>query len=112
MGIDVAALAGLFLVLAAYVSYLVMLFVLHRFTYQTWLFHVAVIAGMLLALAGLLNASRLFRRHRRLPAGRSDQPCLRRDCRSGAGSPLGRSSVPKCRCLRARVGASRARGCG
>ena len=54
MGIDVAALAGLLLVLAAYVSYLVMLFVLHRFTYRTWLFHVTVIAGMLLALAGLL----------------------------------------------------------
>jgi len=59
MGIDTTALAGLLLVVAAYVGYLTMLFVLRRFTYRTWSFHVVVMTGMALALAGLFYGGRL-----------------------------------------------------
>lgn len=58
MGIEAAAFAGVLLVLAAYLSYLFMLFVLHRFTYRTWLFHVPVLVGMALALVALLAGGR------------------------------------------------------
>jgi peroxiredoxin len=39
---------GLALILGAIISYLAMIFVLHRFTYKTWTFDVAVGAGMVL----------------------------------------------------------------
>ena len=39
---------GLVLILGAIVSYLTMIFVLHRFTYRTWMFDVAVEAGVVL----------------------------------------------------------------
>jgi peroxiredoxin len=46
------SLMGLSVVLAVFVAYLAMLFLLHRFTYRTWIFHAAVIAGMTLAVLG------------------------------------------------------------
>jgi peroxiredoxin len=45
------AIIGLVLVLGAIVSYLTMIFVLHRFTYKTWIFDTAVGAGMVLGAA-------------------------------------------------------------
>ena len=43
---------GLLLVVAAALSYLTLVFVLHRFTYRTWMFDAVVGAGMALALIG------------------------------------------------------------
>jgi len=43
---------GLLLVLAGFFSYLLLIFVLHRFTYRTWMFDVVVGAGMALAIMG------------------------------------------------------------
>lgn len=43
---------GLLIVLAVVVAYAVMLFVLHRFTYRTWIFDGLVVLGMLLAATG------------------------------------------------------------
>ena len=43
---------GLLLVLAGALSYLALVFVLHRFTYRTWKFHAVVGTGMALALIG------------------------------------------------------------
>jgi len=45
------AIVGSILILGASVSYFVMLFVFHRFTYKTWIFDVCVAAGMLLGAA-------------------------------------------------------------
>jgi peroxiredoxin len=46
------AVAGLVVVVASVVSYLVAVFVFHWFTYRTWLFDVAVIAGSVIAVIG------------------------------------------------------------
>ena len=46
------AIVGFILILAVLVSYLSMLFVLHRFTYKTWVFDVGVVIGMALGAAG------------------------------------------------------------
>ena len=43
---------GLLLVLAGFLSYLALLFVLHRFTYRTWMFDAFVGAGIAVALIG------------------------------------------------------------
>ncbi len=43
---------GLVFVLGGLLSYLLLLFVLHRFTYRTWLFDAAVVPGMALAILG------------------------------------------------------------
>ena len=43
---------GLLIVLAAFVSYIFWLFVLHRFTYRTWVFDFIIIVGMATALTG------------------------------------------------------------
>ncbi len=42
-------------VLAGFVAYATLLFVIHRFTYRTWVFHCVVALGMLLAAAGWLT---------------------------------------------------------
>ena len=42
---------GFIIILGVFVSYLAMLFVLHRFTYKTWIFDVAVGAGMVMGIA-------------------------------------------------------------
>lgn len=42
------AILGLIIILGVFISYDTMIFVLHRFTYKTWLFDVAVGAGMVL----------------------------------------------------------------
>lgn len=41
-------IAGFIVVLGVLISYLTMLFVLHRFTYKTWIFDVAAVAGMIM----------------------------------------------------------------
>lgn len=46
------AILGLLFVLAGLFSYLILIFVLHRFTYRTWIFDVIVVAGMALAIIG------------------------------------------------------------
>jgi peroxiredoxin len=43
---------GLLVVLAGFLGYVILLFVLHRFTYRTWLFHGLVAVGTTLALVG------------------------------------------------------------
>jgi peroxiredoxin len=43
---------GLLLVLTGFLSYFILLFVLHRFTYRTWIFDTVVGAGMAVALIG------------------------------------------------------------
>ena len=48
------AVVGLCLVAAGYGSYLAMLFVLHRFTYRTWLFDAVILAGIGFATVGLV----------------------------------------------------------
>ena len=45
------AIAGFIVVLGVLISYLTMLFVLHRFTYKTWIFDVAAVAGMIMSAA-------------------------------------------------------------
>ena len=50
-------IVGFVVVLGVLISYLVMLFVLHRFTYKTWIFDVAVGAGMVMGAAGWLQSS-------------------------------------------------------
>lgn len=50
------AVLGLAVVVLGYASYLAMLFVVRRFTYRTWIFHLVVVAGIALAvLAGILG---------------------------------------------------------
>jgi peroxiredoxin len=44
-------IAGFIIVLGVLVSYLDMLFVFHRFTYNTWIFDVAAVAGMVMGAA-------------------------------------------------------------
>jgi peroxiredoxin len=51
------SLLGLLVVLGVFVAYFGMLFLLHRFTYRTWVFHAAVLAGMSLAFIGLAVGS-------------------------------------------------------
>ena len=46
------AVLGLLFVLAGLFSYLILIFVLHRFTYRTWRFDAVVGAGMTLAIIG------------------------------------------------------------
>jgi peroxiredoxin len=48
----VVGVLGLVVVAGAIVVYALMLFVVHRFTYRTWIFHIAVAFGMVLALVG------------------------------------------------------------
>lgn len=43
---------GLLVVLAGAIAYLILLFVVHGFTYRTWIFHAVVVAGMALAATG------------------------------------------------------------
>jgi len=51
---------GLLFVLAGFLSYFVLVFVFHRFTYRTWMFDALVGAGMAVALIGYaLGGSRL-----------------------------------------------------
>lgn len=45
------AILGLIIILGVNIAYLTMLFVLHRFTYKTWIFDVAVGAGMVLGFS-------------------------------------------------------------
>jgi peroxiredoxin len=47
-------------VLLGAVSYLILLFVIHGFTYRTWVFHVVVIAGLLLGAVGWLAGGSVF----------------------------------------------------
>ena len=42
------AILGLIIILGVNISYLTMLFVLHRFTYRTWMFDIVVGAGMIM----------------------------------------------------------------
>lgn len=44
------AILGFIIILGVLISYLTMIFVLHRFTYKTWMFDVAVGAGMVLGV--------------------------------------------------------------
>ena len=46
------AVLGLLFVLAGLISYLILIFVLHRFTYRTWIFDAVVGVGMSLAIIG------------------------------------------------------------
>ena len=46
------AVSGLLLVLAGFLSYFVLIFLLHRFTYRTWIFDTVIGAGMALAAMG------------------------------------------------------------
>ena len=48
------AVLGLLLVVGGAIAYLVLLFVVHGFTYRTWIFHGVVAAGMAVALLGWL----------------------------------------------------------
>jgi peroxiredoxin len=47
---------GVLVILSVIVAYLTMIFVLHRFTYRTWMFDAAVGAGMILGAASWLLA--------------------------------------------------------
>jgi hypothetical protein len=47
------AVVGLCLVVAGYGAYLAMLFILHRFTYRTWMFDAAIAVGIGFATVGL-----------------------------------------------------------
>ena len=49
------AIIGLIVILGVFISYLTMLFVLHRFTYKTWIFDLAVGAGMVMGAASWVN---------------------------------------------------------
>jgi hypothetical protein len=48
------AVLGLLVILTVIVAYLTMIFMLHRFTYRTWMFDAAVGAGMILGAASWL----------------------------------------------------------
>ena len=52
------AIIGLIIILGVNIAYLTMLFVLHRFTYKTWIFDVAVGAGMVLGALSLFLEGR------------------------------------------------------
>ena len=43
---------GLLVVLGSAIAYVILLFVVHGFTYRTWIFHGVVVGGMALAVAG------------------------------------------------------------
>ena len=43
---------GLIVIVGVFISYFAMLFVLHRFTYQTWIFDLAVCVGMIMGASG------------------------------------------------------------
>jgi len=47
---------GFIIIIGAFISYLSMLFVLHRFTYKTWVFDFTVAAGMLLGVTSWFQA--------------------------------------------------------
>ena len=46
---------GLVVVVAGVLAYAVMLFVIHRFTYRTWIFDSIVVLGTLLAAVGWIS---------------------------------------------------------
>jgi peroxiredoxin len=47
---------GFIIILGVFISYLTMLFVLHRFTYKTWIFDFAVLAGMVMGITSWFQA--------------------------------------------------------
>jgi len=47
---------GFIIILGVFISYLTMLFVLHRFTYKTWVFDFAVVAGMVMGVTSWFQA--------------------------------------------------------
>jgi len=54
MNIGSATTLGLLIILAGFVSYLILLFVLHRFTYRTWIFDGIIGFGLAVTLIGWL----------------------------------------------------------
>jgi peroxiredoxin len=51
------ALLGFVIILGVFITYLTMLFVLHRFTYKTWVFDIVVGAGMLIGIVSWFQES-------------------------------------------------------
>lgn len=47
---------GFIIIIGVFTSYLTMLFVLHRFTYKTWVFDFAVVAGMVIGVSSWFQA--------------------------------------------------------
>ena len=52
MNIGSMTTIGLLIVLAGFFSYLILLFVIHRFTYRTWIFDVIIVLGIAATLIG------------------------------------------------------------
>ena len=52
MNIGTMTTIGLLIVLTGFISYLILLFVIHRFTYQTWIFNVIIGLGIATTLIG------------------------------------------------------------
>ncbi len=50
------AIAGFIVILGVFASYLTMLFVLHRFTYKTWIFDAGAVIGMVMGVVSWLQA--------------------------------------------------------
>lgn len=72
---------GLVVVLAGFVAYAVLLFVIHRFTYRTWVFDSVVALGMLLAAAGWISGGVDVTGGVALAAGVAWFPLTRRELR-------------------------------
>src|ERR1051326_4723851 len=53
------AIIGCIVILSVILSYLTMIFVLHRFTYRTWMFDVVVGAGMILGASSWFLVTRI-----------------------------------------------------
>lgn len=72
---------GLIVVLAGVFAYVTLLFVIHRFTYRTWIFDSVVVVGMLLAAGGWLTKGVDIRGAIALVVGVVWFPLVRRELR-------------------------------
>ena len=75
------SIVGLVVVVGAIVAYAVMLFVLHTFTYRTWIFDGAVVMGMLLAATGWVTGGPNVAAGIAIAVGAAWFPLVRRELR-------------------------------
>ena len=75
------SVAGLVVVVGAIVAYAVMLFVVHTFTYRTWIFDGVVVMGMLLGVAGWVTGGPNVAAGIAIAVGAAWFPLVRRELR-------------------------------
>lgn len=77
----VVGFVGLVVVVGTIVAYALMLFVVHTFTYRTWIFDLSIAMGMVLALVGLVSGGANLASVVALAVGAVWFPLVRRELR-------------------------------